>query len=107
MKQPLSITDDERREALRKAAEVRQQRAVVRQQLKAGEITFGELLERSADDVVGKMKVLSVLEALPGVGKVMARRTLEQVGVAETRRVRGLGLRQRERLLELLAESDS
>jgi ribosomal protein S13 len=45
------------------------------------------------------MKVLSVLESLPGVGKVKARRTMEEVGISETRRVRGLGEQQRSKLL--------
>ena len=47
------------------------------------------------------MKVLAVLESLPGVGKVKARRTMEKIGISETRRVRGLGAQQRK---ELLAE---
>ena len=50
--------------------------------------------------MVGKMKVLAVLESLPGVGKVKARRTMEQIGISESRRVRGLGTRQRSQLLD-------
>ena len=46
------------------------------------------------------MKVLAVLESLPGVGKVKARRTMEEIGIADTRRVRGLGEQQRKALLE-------
>ena len=41
-----------------------------------------------------------MLESLPGVGKVKARRTMEEIGISETRRVRGLGDQQREALLE-------
>ncbi len=65
-----------------------------------GSINLKELL-RLADsqEVVAKMKVLSVLESLPGVGKVKARRTMEEVGISETRRVRGLGEQQRSKLL--------
>ena len=59
------------------------------------------LLDRSGDDVVGKMKVLAVLESLPGVGKVKARRTMESIGISESRRVRGLGSRQRSQLLDM------
>ena len=58
------------------------------------------LLDRAGDDVVGKMKVLAVLESLPGVGKVKARRTMESIGISESRRVRGLGSRQRSQLLD-------
>ena len=46
------------------------------------------------------MKVLAVIEALPGVGKVKARRTMEEIGIADTRRVRGLGEQQQKALLE-------
>ena len=42
------------------------------------------------------------LESLPGVGKVKARRLMEEVGIADTRRVRGLGAQQRQALLEAL-----
>jgi len=43
-----------------------------------------------------------MLESLPGVGKVKARRLMEEVGIADTRRVRGLGAQQRVALLEAL-----
>ena len=59
------------------------------------------LLDRAGDDVVGKMKVLAVLESLPGVGKVKARRTMESIGISDSRRVRGLGSRQRSQLLDM------
>ena len=84
-----------------KAAEVRRARAELRGRLKAGEVSFAELLDRSGDDVVDKMKVLSVLEALPGVGKVKARRTMEGIGISSARRMRGLGRRQRSQLLDV------
>jgi hypothetical protein len=42
-----------------------------------------------------------VLESLPGVGKVKARRAMEDVGIAETRRLRGLGKEQRAKLLDM------
>ena len=66
-----------------------------------GSINLKELLDQSGgDEVVGKMKVLTVLESLPGVGKVRARRLMEQIGISEARRVRGLGAQQRDSLLK-------
>ena len=100
MAQPFSISDEVRRAALVKAAEVRRERAELRGKLKAGDISLSDLLDRTGDDVVGKMKVLAVLESLPGVGKVKARRTMEQIGISESRRLRGLGSRQRAQLLD-------
>ncbi|WP_457836171.1 hypothetical protein [Staphylococcus aureus] len=47
--------------------------------------------------------MLSVLESLPGLGKVKARRLMEDVGISETRRLQGLGDQQRRKLFEKLA----
>ena len=100
MAQPFSISDEVRREALVKAAKVRRERAELRGQLKAGDISLSDLLGRLDDDTVGKMKVLAVIESLPGVGKVKARRAMEAIGISENRRLRGLGSRQRNQLLD-------
>jgi hypothetical protein len=102
---PLPELDDEsRRQALEKAAEARRIRADLKQQLKSGTIDFAEVLRRAdgddlVADVVGKTKVSDVLEALPKVGKVRARKLMERVGISPSRRVRGLGANQRDRLL--------
>jgi len=62
-----------------------------------------DLLDQGqSDEVVGKMKVLAVLESLPGLGKVKARRVMDEVGISDTRRVQGLGDQQRRKLLEKL-----
>lgn len=69
-----------------------------------GSLTLKELLEQGeTNEVVGKMKVLAVLESLPGLGKVKARRLMDEVGISETRRVQGLGEQQRRKLFEKLA----
>lgn len=83
-----------------KAAAVRRERAELRAQLKAGDVSLSDLLGRVGDDTVGKMKVLAVLESLPGVGKVKARKAMERIGISDSRRLRGLGSRQRGQLLE-------
>lgn len=98
---PPQLSDEQRRAALAKAAEARRVRAELKEKLKMGSLTLKELLERSGgDDFIGKMKVIAVLESLPGVGKVKARRTMEEIGISETRRVRGLGEQQRAGLLK-------
>ncbi len=74
----------------------------MKERLKMGSLTLTDVLEQSSsNEVIAKTKVLAVLESLPGVGKVKARRTMEEVGIAESRRVRGLGEQQREKLLAL------
>lgn len=101
MPQPPVLTPEQREQALAKAAEARRARAELKEQLKMGSLSLTTLLAQAdSDDHIGKMKVLAVIEALPGVGKVKARRTMEEIGIADTRRVRGLGEQQKKALLE-------
>jgi hypothetical protein len=100
---PPTLSTEQRRAALEKAAAARKARAEIKERLKMGSLSLAELLaEADTDEVVGKMKVLAVLESLPGLGKVKARRVMEDVGIAETRRVHGLGEQQRRKLFERL-----
>jgi transposase len=94
-----TLTDEQRREALAKAAEARKRRAELKAQLKAEQKTLRDVLGMPADPVVGKMKVSSVLESLPGVGKVRARKIMERLDISTSRRVRGLGAKQMDALL--------
>jgi signal recognition particle GTPase len=97
---PPSLSPEQRQAALEKAAVARRERAELKEKLKMGSVNLKELLDLAEkSDVVGKMKVLAVLESLPGVGKVKARRTMEVIGISDTRRVRGLGEQQRKALL--------
>ncbi len=106
MPQPPALTAEQRQAALDKAAKVRRERAEVKEKLKMGSLSLADLLARAdSDETVGKMKVLSVLESLPGLGKVKARRLMETVGISETRRLQGLGTNQRDALLTHTAKS--
>jgi hypothetical protein len=96
---PPPLTEDQRRQALAKAAVARRKRAELKEQLKSGRTTLGELLGRTDDEVVGKMRVSTVLESLPGVGRVRARKLMERLDISESRRMRGLGAKQKENLL--------
>jgi signal recognition particle GTPase len=103
---PPQLSPDQRQAALDKAAAARRQRAELKDKLKMGSLTLKELFDQSErDEVVGKMKVVVVLESLPGVGKVRARRIMEEVDISEARRVRGLGEQQRKALLKLFPSS--
>jgi signal recognition particle GTPase len=102
---PPSLSPAQRQAALAKAAAARRRRAELKEKLKMGSLSLRELLDQAErDEIVGKMKVLSVIEALPGVGKVKARRLMEDIGISETRRLQGLGENQRKKLFEKLAE---
>ena len=94
-----TLTEEQRKEALAKAAEARRKRAELKGQLKQERLTLRDVLAKQGDEVIGKMKVSSVLESLPGVGKVRARRIMERLDISATRRVRGLGAKQKDALL--------
>lgn len=89
------LTPEQRTAALEKAAIARRERAAVKNRLKHSGASLVEVLkEGQSSDIVGKMKVSAVLESLPGVGKVRARKIMEDLGISESRRVRGLGTNQ-------------
>jgi signal recognition particle GTPase len=94
-----TLTEEQRREALAKAAEARKKRAEVKEKLKSGQLSLKDLLDRRESETIGKMRVSSVLESMPGVGKVRARKLMERLDISASRRVRGLGAKQKEALL--------
>ncbi|HUS43810.1 MAG TPA: integration host factor, actinobacterial type [Ilumatobacteraceae bacterium] len=101
MATPPQLTPEQRSAALAKAAEARAARAEIKARLKMGSMSLSDVLS-STDVNVGKLKVVSMLESLPGVGKVKARRIMEDIEIADNRRVQGLGTQQKSKLLELL-----
>ncbi|HHT47976.1 MAG TPA: integration host factor [Firmicutes bacterium] len=94
------LTLEEKKQALKKAQQVRSQRAKIRQDLKAGRTGIREVLEQVDNDVVAKMRVAYLLESLPRIGKVRTRKIMNEIGIDETRRVQGLGSRQKQALIE-------
>ena len=103
MATPPQLSPDQRAAALAKAALVRVARSELKEKLKSGEMTLQGVLDAAqVDDVAAKLKVLTMLESLPGLGKVKARRIMDEVGIADSRRVKGLGAQQRSALLEQL-----
>ncbi|MBM9458836.1 30S ribosomal protein S13 [Nocardioides sp. zg-536] len=89
------LTPEQRQAALQKAAAARRERAEVKNRLKNAGGTISEVLAAGqVNEVVGKMKVIDLLQSVPGMGKVRARQMMERLGIAESRRVRGLGAKQ-------------
>ena len=89
------LTPEQRSAALEKAAASRRERAEVKNRLKhAGGSIVDVLREGETNEVIGKMRVIDLLQAMPGLGKVRARQLMERLGIAESRRVRGLGTKQ-------------
>jgi hypothetical protein len=102
------LTPEQRAAALEKAAAARKARAEIKERLKRSGASISEVLSQGeTDDVVGKMRVSAVLEAMPGVGKARAQRIMERLEISPTRRVRGLGAKQRSALEREFAKPDA
>jgi cell wall assembly regulator SMI1/ribosomal protein S13 len=101
------LTPGEHEAAIARAADARRARNELREKLRAGAVSLKYVLDNAYDDdAVGRMKVLAVLESLPGVGTAEARRALEDLGIAGTRRVRSLAEDACNGLLQRFAPSE-
>ncbi len=98
-----TLTDEQRKAALEKAAQARHARAELREKVKPGKVSLKEVLD-STDPIAERMKVSALIESLPGYGKAKAAKIMDELGISATRRVKGLGARQREQLLEALTK---
>lgn len=94
------LTPEQRRKALEKAARARAIRAEIKERFAAGEITITEIIE-SDDEAIKRMKVIDLIQTIPGYGKVKAAKLLDEHGISQSRRIQGLGRRQKETLLSL------
>ncbi len=97
------LSVEERREALLHTKEARVKRAEIRQKLRDGKMCLSEVLEKKKDPIIGRMKVATLIETLPGYGKTKTMRLMEDLNISASRRIRGLGTRQEAALLEYLA----
>ncbi len=98
---PPETTEEQRTAALEKAAQARTKRAEMKALLQTASLTLDDVFtEAETDDIVAGTKIYPLLVAMPGMGKVKAMRLMEDCTIAENRKVRGLGTRQRECLLD-------
>ena len=98
-----NLTPEQRKAALEKAAQARHARAELREKVKTGKVSLKEVLD-STDPIAERMRVSALIESLPGYGKAKAAKIMTELGISSTRRVKGLGARQREQLLEALSK---
>ena len=99
------LTPEQRQAALAKAADARRERAAIKNRLKHSGASLSDVLESgNSNEVIGRMKVSALLEAMPGVGKIKAAEIMQRIGIAEGRRVRGLGKHQIESLRQEFGE---
>ena len=82
------------------AVAARRRRAEIKADLASGQLTLTAVLDLAeTDPAVAKLRVADMLAALPRIGPVRAEAIMGTLGIAPTRRMRGLGERQRRALL--------
>ena len=95
------LTPEQRQAALEKAAQARQLRAEVKNRLKNSGATLAEVLQEAKfNEIIAKLRVRDLLQSMPGVGKVRAKEIMDRIGIADSRRLRGLGANQIQALLK-------
>jgi hypothetical protein len=92
---------DQRLEALRRANNIRSQRAQLKRDLKGGKARIDQLLLDSPE-YVQTAKVFDMLLAVPKYGRVKANRVLNQCRISPSKTIGGLSDRQRAELVAQL-----
>lgn len=90
------LTDEQRRKNLEKAAAVRKERKVLLDLVRDVSVTFEQAF---ADPRYWRIPMVRLLIAVPGIGKTKATQLMTEAGISPTRRVKGLGCRQREYII--------
>ena len=92
-------------EAAREAAtQARRARAELKEQVKSGQVSFSDALNKAfEDDTLSRIKVVDLLRSMPRVGVTRAAEIMEKLHIAPNRRIRGLGRHQVVRLNELFS----
>lgn len=95
------LTPEQRAAALDKAAASRAERARIKAALKTGDLTVGQAIERSREsEALARLRVRDLLSSLPGIGPARTEAAMRRLGIAESRRLRGLGAHQVAGLVE-------
>jgi hypothetical protein len=100
-----TLTPEQRAAALEKAAAARQFRSEIKSRLKASTMSLNEVIVQArGNEFIAKLKVIDLLQSMPGVGKVRAEEMMERLNIAPSRRLRGLGANQITALIAEFAE---
>ena len=86
------MTEEKRKAALERSLAARRERMEFKDLVRKGELSLADALD---DDRA---------KCIPGIGKAKADDIMRKLGIAENRRVQGLGSRQREGIVELVAK---
>lgn len=97
------LTPAERQAARQKALDARTSRAKIKTDFANGALSLKQVFERAdADEAIARMRTVDLLTSLKGIGEIRAQGIMEQCDISLNRRLRGLGHRQRNALIETL-----
>lgn len=98
------LNAEQRQEALRKARDVRSRRRAFKDRMEAGDqaIAAAIALARS-DEALAGIRTVDLLQSMPGIGPRKAEAIMAEIGIAPSRRLRGLGEHQVASLIERLS----
>ena len=100
---PPSLTQEQRVQASRLAVANRRRRAEVKRLVKSGQMSLDEIFALAEnEECVAQMRAYDLISALPAIGEVKAERIMAKAAIAKTRRIRGLGPKQRAELFRAL-----
>ncbi len=73
-----------------------------------GELGFAGLIKSAqTDEAIARMRVSELIEAVPGIGPVRAAAIMAEIGIAPSRRLRGLGIHQSRSLIDFMEDKYS
>ena len=101
MMKPPHLSIEERKAALFKAVEARKIRSEFKLRVKNKQIRWHEAFE-STEEAIQKMRIKELLESIPSFGSTRAENILDQIGISHSRRIKGIGIRQKSELLKML-----
>lgn len=92
--------------AFARAAEARDAAVAIIAQVRSGDLTLEQAYARAdADTMSGRVFAVKVLEAVPGIGKVRARRTMEMFDVAEDSTLAGISATARAQIADRFTQT--
>lgn len=98
------LTKEQRLENLEKAKRMRNARAKIREKLADGTYSVADVIgfASDADHAAYGMRVKQMINALPGYGFSRTQQTMSSLGIAENKRIGGLGRKQAQALIAKL-----
>lgn len=93
---------DQRKQALKRANDIRTQRAKLKKELKAGKVRIQDLLMNPPAHLL-TAKVIDMLLAVPKVGRVKANKALKHCRVSSSKTFGGLSERQRREIVAYMS----